>query len=65
MAKGEVIEGYDPASVKLFSKCAKDHAARNSTNKNESVYSKGNKSSIISFQETKKPRRFLCTFEMP
>ena len=62
MGKDDIIPGYDPASVKLFSKCARDHAARNSANKNEHIYSKANKSSIISFQETKRPKKTLCPF---
>lgn len=64
MSKGSLVPGYDPASIKLFSKCAKDHASRQLSQNSERKQFHPNKSSIITPQSCKREKKTLNMFDM-
>lgn len=58
-----LLDNYDPNSVKLFSKCARNQASKFTTQKRP--HSTGKLySSLISYNESEKKKKVLCTFDM-
>ncbi len=58
-----LLDNYDPNSVKLFSKCARNQASKVSAKKRP-VSSGKPYTSIIICSESEKQRKVVCTFDM-
>ena len=57
------LDNYNPGSIKLFSKCARNQASKFSHKKRP--YSSGRPySSLIQYNETHKKKKQICTFQM-